>query len=639
MKVKNWKKLKQQAKVWYEVALPAAFIIGLVMLARLSGILQSLELETFDNFLSLRPPEAVDTRVLIVGIDEDDINLLGGFPVPDDHLAKMLKILQTYKPRVIGLDIFKDPTSNPHRAELDQAFREIPDIIGTEVALNPEETLNVKPPPELPPDRLGFADVVVDFDGKLRRSLLASRTFKEELKYSLPLRLAQVYLRSKGMGFHHGTRSSDPISFGSVELPRFLPNSGGYVRADARGNQVLLNFRSNRQPFRTVSLRDVLTEKVEPSWVRDRIVLVGMTASSVKDKYITSAVKRTLYTSIFQHKASSNQYQWLYGVEIHAHATSQIISKVLDKRPLISVWPTHWEYLWILVWGSLGIALGLSLQSPWKILLNIGIANICLVGICYIFLVLGCWIPVVPTLLALAGAGLTTSFFYRDLRSLLEQRSLTLQRSFEAIHNGPLQNLAAILRSIDEEDLSPERVRSQLQELNQELRRVYDSLKQEMLSQDDSLYLEGDAVLNLQTPMAELLHEVAEITLRRNFQGFTTIKTYIPPNFEPLEECHLSSVQKRGLCLFLQESLCNIGKHAIGATRLEIVCMRKHGWYSIQIVDNGVGNNLSYNYTVGGQGTNQAQELARQLRGKFRRLPNNPKGIICELAWPIAKKW
>ena len=609
------------------------------MLARLSGILQTLELESFDNFLSLRPPESVDTRVVIVGIDEDDIKFVGGFPVPDNRLAKMLRILQTYKPRVIGLDIFKDPTSNPGRAELARAFKEIPDIIGTEVALNLEEALNVEPPPELPPDRVGFADYTLDSDGKPRRTILAGRTYTEELKYSLPLRLAQVYLRSKGIGFHQGTRSYDPISFGSVELPRFLPNSGGYVRADAHGNQVLLNFRSNRQPFRTVSLRDVLTEKVDPSWVRDRIVLVGMTASSVKDKYITSAVKRTLYTSIFQHKASSNEYQWLYGVEIHAHVTSQIISKVLDGRPFISVWPNDWQYLWISVWGSLGIALGLFLQSPWKALLSIGVASICLVGICYLFLVLGCWIPVVPTLLALAGAGLTTSFFDRDLRSLLEQRSLTLQRSFEAIHNGPLQNLAAILRSIDEEDLSPERVRSQLQELNQELRCVYDSLKQEMLSQDDSLCLEGDAVLNLQTPIAELLHEVAEVTLRRNFQGFTTIKTYISPNFEPLEECHLSSVQKRGLCLFLQEALCNTGKHAIRATRLEIVCVRKHGWYSIQVVDNGVGNNLSYNHTSRGQGTNQAQELARRLRGKFRRLPNSPKGVICELTWPIAKKW
>ena len=83
-----------------------------------------------------------------------------------------------------------------------------------------------------------------------------------------------------------------------------------------------------------------------------------------------------------------------------------------------------------------------------------------------------------PTLLALWGAELTTSFFDWDLRVLLEQRSLTLKRSFEAIHNGPLQTLAVILRSLGEEGISPEQLRSQLQELNQELRSIPDSLSQ-----------------------------------------------------------------------------------------------------------------------------------------------------------------
>jgi hypothetical protein len=136
--------------------------------------------------------------------------------------------------------------------------------------------------------------------------------------------------------------------------------------------------------------------------------------------------------------------------------------------------------------------------------LSLGVASISLVGICYILLVFGWWIPVVPTLLALCSAGLTTSFFDWDLRSLLEQRSLTLQHTFEAIHNGPLQNLAVILRSIGEEDLSPDKLRSQLQELNQELRSVHESLKQEMLTRSDSLYIEGDLVLDLQIPAAEL---------------------------------------------------------------------------------------------------------------------------------------
>jgi CHASE2 domain-containing sensor protein/two-component sensor histidine kinase len=633
------KNIRQQVKFWREVALPGLSVVGLVMLIRLMGLLQSQEWLAFDQLLRLRPTEAVDSRIVIVGINEDDINYVQDFPIPDRQLAQLINILQSYQPRVIGFDIFKTPNRNLERTQLGSVFRESSNLIAVEVALNQSETFNVKPPPELPPERVGFADLIVDADGKLRRSILASKTHSGELKYSLPLRLAQAYLHEEGIVFQHGTRSYDPIQFGSIKLPRFLQNWGGYVRADANGNQVLLNFRSHRQPFRTLSLREVLTREFDPNWIRDRVVLIGMTASSVKDNFITSAVKGTLYTDALGIQNSSNQYQWIYGVEIHAHATSQILSKVLNKRPLLRVWSDIWEYLWILSWGLLGIILGLILQSPWKTFLSLGIASFVLVGICYGFLVLGWWIPLVPSLFTLAGAGLMVSFFDRDLRTLLEQRSLTLQRSFEAIHNGPLQTLAVMLRSLGEEEVSTEEMRSQLQELNQELRSIPDSLSQEMLSRDETLCLEGNVVLDLQTPIAELLYQVYDITLRRSFQGFTTILSFIPPNFEPLEESHFNTAKKRCLCLFLQEALCNVGKHAKGATRLDVICTRDSLWYCLKIIDNGAGIVSNSNHTEGRGGTKQAHEIARQLRGKFQRFSHSPQGTICELTWPVPMAW
>ncbi|MEH2245429.1 CHASE2 domain-containing protein [Nostoc sp.] len=633
-----WKKLHHQLPLWREVVMPGLSVVGFIMLARSIGLLQSQEWLVFDQLLRVRPNEAIDQRVVIVGIDEDDINYVGSYPIPNREIAKMLNILHTYKPRVIGLDLFKDKHSNSDRADLALALRENTNIIGIEVALNQKRTFNVNLPPELPPERVGFADLIVDPDGKLRRNVLAAKTHMGKLKYSLPLCLAQFYLREQGIIFHHGSSSYDPIQFGSSRLVRFLPNSGGYVGTDANGFQILLNFRSHPEPFRTLSLRDVLTKKIDPNWIRDRVVIVGMTASSIKDTFTTSAVKRTLYTRDLGIENSANQFQSIYGVEIHAHTTSQIISNVLDGRPLLKVWPEFWEYLWILAWGLLGIILGLILQSPVKTLLNLGLASIALVGICYILLVVGWWIPLVPTLLSLAGAGLTTSFFDRDLRTLLEQRSLTLKRSFETIHNGPLQTLAVILRSLGE-DIETEKLRSQLEQLNRELRSIPDSLSQEMLSRNDSLYLEGNVVIDLQIPIAELLYHIYDSTLQRKFQGFETIQSFIPPNFEPLEECYLNADQKRSLYLFFQEALCNVGKHSQRATRLDVVCTRSASEYCLQIIDNGVGILSKSNYQSGGGGTDQAQYLARKLRGKFRRFRHSPQGTVCELTWPVASTW
>ncbi|MBD2451773.1 CHASE2 domain-containing protein [Nostoc sp. FACHB-152] len=631
------KKLYRELKLWREVVLPGLSVVGIIIFVRSVGLLQSQEWLVFDQLLRLRPNETVDQRVVIVGIDEDDINYVGKFPIPDQEIAQMLNILNSYQPRVIGLDLFRDKNDSAN-AELAPVWRQNANIIGIEVALNRKQSFNVKPPPELPPQRVGFADTIVDPDGKLRRGLIASKTYTGELKYSLPLRLAQFYLDEQGLKFEHGRRSYDPIKFGSSQLVRFLPNSGGYVRTDANGFQMLLNFRSHSQPFRTISLREILNKKVDPNWIRDRVVIVGMTAPSVKDSFIISAVKNTLYTTALGIEESSNQYQWIYGVEFHAHATSQIISHVLDNRPLLKVWLEIWEYLWILAWGLLGIIVGLILQSPAKTLLSLGVISIGLVGICYISLIFGWWIPVVPTLLALTSAGLTTFFFDRDLRTLLEQRSLTLKRSFEAIHNGPLQSLAVILRSLGEEEIETEKLRSQLEQINRELRAIPEYLSQEMLSRNQSVYLEGKEVLDLQTPIAEMLYYVYEITLRRNFQGFTTIQSFIPPNFEPLAECHLNLNQKRELYLFLQEALCNVGKHSQGATRLDVMCTRSSKHYCLQIIDNGIAI-LTKTYQRSGQGTKQAQDLARQLKGKFRRYPNSPQGTICELTWPIVNHW
>jgi CHASE2 domain-containing sensor protein/two-component sensor histidine kinase len=619
-----WRQLRQQAKIWRSGALPGFAVIVCITIARLTGSLQVLEWMAFDGVLRSRPVEAAESRIVIVGINENDIKMVGQYPIPDQAIATLLQRLQSYQPRAIGLDLFRDLTTGSSRVKLSQVLRNSSNLVGIEAALGSKASLTVKPPPELPPERIGMADVVIDPDGKLRRSLLASKV-DGKTKYSVSLLLAAMYLKSKGIAFQQGSRASDLIQFGGVGLPRFRRNTGGYVNAKAGGNQVLLNFRSHPQPFTIVSMTDVLSGKVQPSLIRDRIVLIGMTATSVNDTFMTSATKGTLLSNALN---STEQYQMLYGVEYQAHTTSQIINAALNRRPLLRTWFEGWEYVWILAWGLFGIALGLMLQSPWKTLLSLAVSSFCLVLVCSGLMVLGWWIPLVPALLTLCAAGLTTSFFDRDSRILLEQRSLTLKRTYDSVHNGPLQTLAAILRSLDDTYLvSP--LRSQLEALNQELRSVYESMKQELLSGEDRY---------IQTPLPELLYQIYEETLQRDLPGFASIKVYIPPNFDSLKDSTLTLDQKQGLCIFLQEALCNVGKHAIAASRLDVVCTHQEGEWSLQILDNG-SNGLRSGDFRSGRGTDQAMELARSLGGKFGRQFGSPQGTACELTWRDSKSW
>ncbi|PSB16620.1 CHASE2 domain-containing protein [Phormidesmis priestleyi ULC007] len=615
-------RLKNESSIWRIGALPGVVIIGLVIAARLTGVLQWLEWRALDQGLRLRPAEPVDERILIVGINEADIRRIGTYPIPDRDLAALLKTLQTYQPAAIGLDIVRDLPVQPGHKALVQALRD-KRVIAIEKLPDDKSGIGINPPPTLPAEQVGFVDALFDTDGILRRSLLGASDLKGDWHSSLSLRLAEAFLLTKNLSLENGIHDPEAMRFGSTELIRFQPNFGSYVRADAGGSQVLLNFRSGRNPFRIVSLQDIQLGQVNPKWIRDRIVLIGMTAPSTKDVVSSSAIV-------------SDNPALIYGVEIQAHAISQIVSATLDQRPLLNVWSDGWEYVWIIAWGILGISLGRFIRAPLWILLGLTIACITLIGISYGLLLLGWWIPVAPALLVLVlnSAGLAAFYRYdQDLRSRLQDRQRVIDYTFNTIHNGPLQTLATLLRQVQSQDLPSSQMLSELQQLNQELRSVYDSVRRDALMQGDQFYLSHDRELNLQEPMHEVLYEVYTNVMERDLPCFKSLKVQLV-TFEPMNERRLSVEQKRGLCRFLEEALCNVGKHAVCASRLEVKCIHAKGRNLIQVMDNGRGYDSSL---PEGMGTQQARSLTKQLQGVFVREVRSTGGTLCELSWSVRK--
>lgn len=631
-----WSKFKQGVTIWSVAALPGIAALGLVIFLRLIGSLQFLEWVSLDSFLRLRPSEPIDERVVIIGIDEEDIRRIRNYPIPDREIAKLLLTVQKYQPRVIGLDIVRDIPVEPGYTQLVAAFKDIKNLIAVEKVL----PVAIGSPPDLPPEQIGFADYLSDGDGKVRRALLGTYRRPEDDKkgdkkyvYSLPLRLAQTYLKVEDIELSNGIRDREAMRFGSTELPRFFPNSGGYVRTDDFGVQLLVNYRNSRERFRTLSLQeinDIEAGKGNLNVLRDtfggRIVLIGVTAPSIKDFINTSAI------------ANLQPPGKIYGVEFHAHVASQIVNAVLDERPVLKTWSQSWEYLWIVGWGILAIYLGRLTQFPLKNFVYVGVASLGLVGIGYAFIVGGWWIPVAPALLVLVINGAILSAFYqydRFLRSQIEIRQHTIERTFIVIHNGPLQTLANILRHVQDQDLEQSRLLEDLKNLNYEIRELGEYLKLEALDQEESLRLGSDLILDLKLPIRDLLYEVYSHTLQRNFPCFKTLKVKAY-SFDPIQEQYLSLDQKRELCQFLEEALCNVGKHAKGLTRLSATGFSNEGWYTLSIKDNGAG----FDSCCEGRGTKQCLNIARKLRGKFQRTSLGEKGTLCELSWPIAgRNW
>jgi CHASE2 domain-containing sensor protein len=622
VKRRFWEQFKQELAIWRMGSLPGLAAIFLVAGVRATGALQFWEWSVLDAFLRSRPAESMDERITIVGIKETDIERIERYPIPDGTIAQLLKRLQVYQPMVIGLDLARELPVEPGHEELKTALAQMENTIGAERVFPQQGS-----PSGLPSDRVGFSDFPLDADLHARRSFLGMPNPRKrgDYKFSLALQLARVYLwKTANLTPENGIRDRQAMRFGKTEFPRFFKHSGGYVGTDAGGVQVLINFRSGSAPFRMLSLHDIETGNFDPSWLRDRIVLIGVTAPIYKSKIQTAAIAGVTPLSIS-------------GVEFQAHAVSQILSAVLDDRPLLINWWEGWEYLWILGWGCVGIVLGRLSDSLLKNGLGLGIFGVITIGIGYGSFLWGWWLPVVPPILTLVFGNIVyTAFSEYDkvLRSRLKERQLTIDRTFNVIHNGPLQTLANVLRHLRDRDWSDEKTLAELENLNYELRAVGERLEQEMLEVEDALFLGSGKKLDLKVPIHELFYEVYRSTLERDLPGFKTLKIKAI-DFEPMVPPTLGIEQKREVCRFLEEALCNVGKHARGATRLGVTGTQTNGWYVLQITDNGPGLVLSSE----GRGTKQSKHLKVQLRGKFKRESLSPHGTLCELTWPVARSW
>ena len=410
-----WRKLRRKLWQWQIVAIAACSATGIILLINVLGGFQLLESSTLDRWFRLRPSEEQDPRIVIVGINESDINRLSQWPMSDAVLANVIEKIAAQHPRVIGLDLYRDLPVEPGHQHLRQVLASTPQLIGIEKFLGDA----VAPPPILAQlDRVGIADFVLDADGKIRRGLLAIGTDNHPTKFSLGAKLALNYLETEGISLQSSTDRKYQYQLGRSSIRRFEANDGGYIRADTGGYQLLLNFRGvscgpplSACPFQMISLSDVLNHQIPSNLLQDRIVLIGVTAPSLGDRFYTPY--------------SYNDATTITGVELHAHLVSQLLSAALDGRTLIQVWPEPLEYLWIFICASGGAIVGNHCFQHRRItvgiLLRLGtLALLCgsLVVVAYLAFVVGWWIPMITPLVALVGAavGSTTYWLGNNLR-------------------------------------------------------------------------------------------------------------------------------------------------------------------------------------------------------------------------------
>jgi adenylate cyclase len=376
------------------------------------GVLEPLELVAYDWCIRLRPDASgPDPRIVLINITEDDIRKQGRWPLTDETLAETLEILIGYLPRSIAIDLYRDIPVPPGHDRLNRILTNSPRIIATTKVS--EDPAKVIPPPAAlkDTDQIGFNDIPIDRDGIVRRGLLMMDD-GERTVYSFSLRQALLYLQAEGVTPQPDATNPEHLRLGQTTLHPFESTDGSYVGADARGYQILLDFKGLRSPIQSFPLTSLLSGQIDPTAIKDKVVLIGVNTESVKDSFYTP-------------HSRGLQAEPISGVALHAHVVSQLLRSALEGSRQIAILGDKQEAVWTLLWGIMGGALGFWVRSPWRFSLLGSGGLFVLSCAAYFSFLSGWWVPLVPPAVAwLVSAALVTAYMSNQEK---KERAILMQ--------------------------------------------------------------------------------------------------------------------------------------------------------------------------------------------------------------------
>lgn len=259
--------------------------------------------DSFSGGWEYRP----DPRLLIVAIDDNSLQALGQWPWPRSTHARLLDRLTAAGSERVVLDLMlsePDRQDSAQDAELAAAIRRNGHVVlpvlaapagGTHMA---EELLPI-PPIAANAAMLGHSDIEVDGDGVARG----------------------LYL-SAGIGAPHWPALGVALAGRQGPLPGLRDQDPGKASPYQwrRDHYVRVRYAGPPERFPQVSYLDVLEGRIGPDILRDRLVLVGMTASGIAPRLLTP----------------TSRERWMSGSEYQANVAAMLLAgnPILPLTPL-----------------------------------------------------------------------------------------------------------------------------------------------------------------------------------------------------------------------------------------------------------------------------------------------------------------
>jgi len=399
-----------------QAAITAGTVFVLVLVLRFAGALERVELGIYDLGLRARPVAALDERFVIIDETEDDLKRFG-HPLSDETLARVVERVVALKPRVLGVDKFRDIPVPPGTEALGRAVNANRNVFWI-YQFGGHGSRRITAPQWLQrPSQAAFNDVLPDAGGTVRRGLLYLDD-GDRPQRSLALAMAMAYLAPEGIGPKADAADPERMRLGAATLTPLEAWDGGYAGTDASGYQMLLDYRGAPAAFPRFTLGELLDGKVDAALVRDRIVIVGSSATSLKD--------------YFQTPFSSAALPHITGSELHAHQASQLLRLAQgDARPVRTL-PEALEVLLLALSCLLGLAAWTATRAAsLAALIAGGLTALAIVW--YAAAATSVWFPILPLLLGFV----VTASASAGLRALHETRERAAMMAMFSRHVAP----------------------------------------------------------------------------------------------------------------------------------------------------------------------------------------------------------
>jgi adenylate cyclase len=410
-----------------------------------TSFLRFMELKTLDLRMVSRGQVAPGDEVVIATIDEKSVDEIGRWPWSRNVVAKLIDTLKKYQVKAVGFDVvFSEPDKNsslktiaklskelnaaslkknPRLAKLLKEEKQSADtdailaksvekannvtlgyffhtskkdvghMTAKDIAEGEKNISNSKYPmvqarsktddsnliqayaamPNLKilsqaAENSGYFNAFPDPDGVIRWSPLVIK-LGENYYYSLALATLIQYLDTPMVTLKVAEYGVESIQIGDVPIP--VDESG----------RLLINYMGPAKTFPHYSITDIIHGRLSPDLFKDRIVIVGATATGIYDLRVTP------FSSVYP------------GVEIHANVIANILHQNFLEH---SAWVTFLDVLSIILFGLIiGLAIP-RVRAVYGIFLSLGIMAAFIALNTFAFIHYRIWLNMIYPLLTIA---------------------------------------------------------------------------------------------------------------------------------------------------------------------------------------------------------------------------------------------